>query len=285
MSDDIAYQNKDIIMKILSQNYVDKSLNVYGLDLPKIKQVLSSNLPALKLNEMRSDNIFLLEDDTILIVEYESSDKKENLFKYGHYAFRVAERYLELHGKLYKTVIVVIYTSEVEKASSKLDLGAVQLSVQQVFLSAFDSKSMYQELSQKVVNGEPLTDDDVMRFIILPLTLKNDKQKTVEDTVELAKNIKDEPKRAFIIAGILVSADKFIDKEYSRQVGRWLTMTKIGQFFEEEKLEYANEREKKRTLEIAKNLFDDGIDILSIMKATGLNRAEIEQLESQHIGV
>jgi len=279
MADDVAYQNKDLILKILSQNYVNKSLSAYGLNLPRIKQVLSSNLPALKLNEVRSDNIFLLEDDTILIVEYESTAKDENLFKYGHYAFRVAERYLELHGVLHKTEIVVIYTSDVEKAPAVLDMGSVQLSTQQVFLSAFDSASMYQELSQKVTDGEQLTDEDVMRFIILPLTLKNNKQETVENAVNLAKNIKDEDEQAFIIAGILAAADKFIDRDYSQQMRRWLTMTKIGQIFEEEKLEYGNEREKKRTREIAKNMLEEGMETVTVMKITGLDKAEVEQLK------
>lgn len=102
LADGVAYQNKDIISKILSQNYVNKSLNVYGLNLPPIKEVLPSGLPAIQLDEMRSDSIFLLEDDTILIVEYESTSKAHNLFKYGHYAFRVVERYHSLYGSCIK---------------------------------------------------------------------------------------------------------------------------------------------------------------------------------------
>jgi len=46
----------------------------------------------------------------------------------------------------------------------------MQLHVQQVFLSRFDGKAMYAELERKVRAKEPLSDEDVMRFIILPLT-------------------------------------------------------------------------------------------------------------------
>jgi len=47
-------------------------MNWQGLDLSPIKEVLPTNLPAIQLDERRSDNIFLLEGNTILILEYES---------------------------------------------------------------------------------------------------------------------------------------------------------------------------------------------------------------------
>jgi hypothetical protein len=46
---------------------------VYGLELPPIKAVLPTNLPDIKANELRADNVFLLEDDSLLIVDYEST--------------------------------------------------------------------------------------------------------------------------------------------------------------------------------------------------------------------
>ena len=65
MPDGIAYQNKDILFKVLSQNYENKSFKVLGLNLPKIKKVLPTNLPKIFANELRADNIFLLEDGRI----------------------------------------------------------------------------------------------------------------------------------------------------------------------------------------------------------------------------
>jgi predicted transposase YdaD len=56
-------------------------------------------------------------------------------------------------------------------------------------------------------------------------------------------------------------------------------MTKVGRLFEEEKLEYAKERERER--EIARSLLADGIDILSILKATKLSKAEILKLKEE----
>lgn len=36
----IAYQNKDIVSKVLAENFKGKSFQVYGLDLPEITRVL-----------------------------------------------------------------------------------------------------------------------------------------------------------------------------------------------------------------------------------------------------
>jgi len=287
MPDGIAHQNKDIIFKLLSEYYKNKTFAVYGLDLPPVKQILPTNLPAVLVDEKRMDNKFLLADDSILILEYESSGDAKNLIKYAHYAFRVSEAYQE--GEPRKVTIVVIYTGDVKSAPARLDIGCMQLRVRQVFLSRFNGKGMRVELERKVRAGEPLTDEDVMRFIILPLTALKDKQEMIETTVNLAKEVEEEDKQRFIIAGILTATDKFIDKNYSNKLKEWLKMTKVGMLFEEEKIEYAKEYaeakikeyDKEKMIAVAKMLLSENVDISAIMKSTGLSKAKILKLKDK----
>ena len=56
----IAYQNKDIASKVFAERFKNKSLTVYGLNIPKIIQVLPTNLPEVTASELRIDNLFLL---------------------------------------------------------------------------------------------------------------------------------------------------------------------------------------------------------------------------------
>ncbi len=93
MSEGIVYQNKDIEFKLMVETYKEKSFEAYGLNLPKIKEVLPTNLPAVSANEMRIDNLFLLEDDTLAIVDYESEDKVSNRVKYINYIGRIMQQY------------------------------------------------------------------------------------------------------------------------------------------------------------------------------------------------
>lgn len=91
MSEGIAYQNKDILFKILGQTYKEKSFAAYGIDLPPIKELLPTSLPKISANEKDIDNLFLLEDGTYAIVDYESEFKKLNKIKYLNYIARVME--------------------------------------------------------------------------------------------------------------------------------------------------------------------------------------------------
>lgn len=82
MGDNIAYQNKDITSKAFAERFKGKSLKVYGLDIPTIKRVLPTNIPQIQANELKIDNVFLLVDDTIAIIDYESTYDEKNKHKY-----------------------------------------------------------------------------------------------------------------------------------------------------------------------------------------------------------
>ena len=51
-------------------------------------------------------------------------------------------------------------------------------------------------------------------------------------------------------------------------------MTKVARWFEEEKIEAVHEK----ILEVAKKLLEEGVDVLTIMKTTGLSKAAILEL-------
>jgi hypothetical protein len=283
LSDGIAHQNKDILMKVLAETYRDKSLKVYGLDLPPIKELLPNALPAVKANEIRSDTMFRLQDDTILLLEYESKGNYENLLKYGHYAFRLSEREKKADAPYPEVRIVVIYTGGVESAPENLNIGDVKITTKQVFLSNFDGDKMYEALKEKVENKEPLTEEDMMRFQILPLTAKRNIQEEAERTIALAERISDGATQLAVLAGIVCAVDKFVNKDYLEKVLRRINMTQFGRLIEEEKLEYANEYAKKYgknlAKEIAVGLFKKGMDILDVMEVTHFGKDELLDIQ------
>ena len=53
MSEGIVYQNKDIEFKMISETFKEKSFTAYGLNLPKIKAVLPTNLSVVFANEIK----------------------------------------------------------------------------------------------------------------------------------------------------------------------------------------------------------------------------------------
>ena len=132
MSEGIVYQNKDVEFKMISETFKEKSFAAYGLDLPKIKAVLPTNLPAVSANEMRIDNVFLLEDDTVAIVDYESEDKASNRVKYINYIGRIMHRYDSQNKVIPKLRMIVIYTGDVQHAEDTWEIPCLTLKMEQV---------------------------------------------------------------------------------------------------------------------------------------------------------
>ncbi len=285
MPEGIAYQNKDIEFKLMSETYKEKSFDAYGLKLPKIKEVLPTNLPAVSASEMRIDNLFLLEDDTVAIVDYESEDKTSNRVKYINYIGRIMQRYDSQGIRIPELRMIVIYTGDVETAKDTWEIPCLTLKMEQVFIHSLPDAEIYQSVKKKLENNETLSEKELMLLIILPLAKKGKeaKQKMIEQVVDLAKQIEDENTQAFVITGILVSSDKFIDRDYAKSVRWYLSMTKVFQILEEEKQEAINiaekEGQRKSQLQIAENLIKAGADILMIMKGTGLTKEEIEEIK------
>lgn len=236
---EIAYQNKDITSKVLAENFKGKSFRVYGLDLPEIKRVLPTNIPTIKANELRLDNLFELADGSVAIVDYESEYNKNDKVKYLNYLIGIANRYLKEQQECPLLRMVVIYTGDItrEQVSCTYNIGAVKMYMECAYLSELNSEEIFQRLKRKVEQNERLNDEELMDFIIFPLSYrkKEEKQENIRKTIELATRIKDRRQQLFTMAGILAFTDKIIDHEAANQIRRAIEMTQVAQIFEEEK--------------------------------------------------
>lgn len=282
---EIAYQNKDIASKIFAEKFAGKSLKVYGINLPAIKQVLPTNLPVIQANELRIDNLFLLEDNTFLLVDYESTYRQEHKLKYLNYVLRVVERYYKEYGMDMQISIVILYTADVTETNvqNTFDVGSVKMKLEQAFLSELDSEQIKTKLIEKIKQGKTLTDEDLMQYIILPLTYPGAEQKnnTIKELFALTKEIKEEEIQLFLLSGILVFTDKVIDEETAKKIKEWIRMTKVARLFEEEKVEAVNQAVDDNSKQIAKKLMEINVDMLDIMQATGLTKKELESLAKE----
>lgn len=247
MTEGIAYQNKDIEFKILSESYRERSFEAYGLKLPRIKEVLPTNLPAVSANERRMDNLFLLEDETYALVDYESVDAVRDRIKYMDYISRVTRRLYDESGKIPVIKMIVIYTGDVEEAADQFQVGCMTLQMEQVFVSHLPAEEIYQRVSHKLSCGERLTEQELMQLIILPLAEKGleKKQKRIEQVIGLVKQIGDEQEQRLVFSGLLVITDKFISRADAEEIRREITMTKVGRLIFEDGLMEGREEGRK----------------------------------------
>ncbi len=239
MNEEIAYQNKDITSKFLAENFKGKTFRVYGLDLPEIRDVRPTNIPAVKANELRIDNLFELEDGTVAIVDYESDYDEADKVKYLNYLTGIANRYLAEQEKCPVLRMIVIYTGDIRRSfvSSEYDIGAIHMRTEVAFLSELDAAGILVRLQEKVKRNELLNDEELMEFIILPLSYrkKEEKERKIKEVVGLAAQIQDRGQQLFALAGLLAFTDKIIDRETASRIRRAIEMTQVARIFEEEK--------------------------------------------------
>ena len=292
-NNDIAYQNKDITSKILAEHFKGKSLKVYGIDLPRIRDAKPTNLPAIEANELRLDNLFEFEDDTLAIIDYESDYLEENKCKYLGYIARVTKRIFLENGCFKRLRIIIIYTSDVERGQTNpmLDLGDIKLKITEAFLSDFDPEKLEQELESEISKGN-VNDETVMKLIIFPLTFRIDeaKKKAVGKAIDLAEMISDTPKQIFALTGLYTFTDKIIREEDASRIRRKIKMTKVEQIYTNERIAAVKEAEKrvvkkakeeamKDKEESAIAFLRDGVSADKVAKNLKLSKKKVEELK------
>ena len=276
----IAWQNKDIVSKLLAEEFRGKTFAVYGIDVPKIAEAKPTNLPAVEANELRLDNLFYLTDGSVAFVDYESHYSEENKVKYLGYLARIVKRLYNELKRIPLIRIIIIYTADVERGSTKPTLfaGSFSMELTEAFLIDQDSAAIWMSLKEKIENKARLSDEDLMRMVIYPLTFKgNDlKRQAVTDIITLAKGMKDKQRMAFALKLIYVFSDKFITDEDADRIKEVLTMTKVDRLYYEEKRKAIEENTRKVTEEVTEQV--TGEVTIRIAKKSLLNGRTVEEV-------
>lgn len=250
---EIAWQSKDIASKFMTGKLKNKSLEVYGIKLPRIVDVLPTELPDIMANELRVDNLFRLEDGTYALIDYESVYRDENKIKYLDYIVRILRRYKTILGLDIEIRMIVIYTADVEKKRTKnqMNIGCLHFWIEEAFLSELNSDTIWLKLKKRVEQKEQLTEEEMMEFIILPLTYEGSgpKRKAIKECFDLAKEIEDPEVQVFILSGMLVFSDKVISDADANEIREWIRMTKVGRLIAAEMDEARREGERKALVE------------------------------------
>lgn len=208
MSKEKNSPDRDALHKVLAQAYKGKSFAVLGIKLPPIRELL----PAIPLRDGSVDGLFLLEDGTYAVVEYASGCHKTDMIRYTEHLAEILERYDKEDGR-FNLHFIIIYTGDVEKAEPVFDFGCLTLHPEQVFLSRMEGNTELESIRQKIHSGFLLTDDDLMRLVVLPLSVPGSERKTqlFDEISSLAGNISDEEQRAFVLSAMTLATGRFIN--------------------------------------------------------------------------
>lgn len=154
----IARQTKDIIQKYISGLFREVTLEFYGIKTARIRELINVELPVVEVAETSTDFIFLLEDDTYLHFEFQTTYNKRDIIRFATYDIRLYER----DKRNINTVI--IYSSDVKDSDTGLSIGSLVYNPSKVMLYEYDGNAIFKELELKINTGEELTDIDMLNL-------------------------------------------------------------------------------------------------------------------------
>jgi len=266
----ISSHYKDIIQKYTNMLFQNTSFDFYGINAAKVKEFINVELPTVEVSNSGTDLVFLLEDDTYLHFEFQSTYNKKDIFRFAMYDLRLYER----DGR--DVVTVIVYSSEVKTAETGINIGSLRYSPEKVMMLNFDGDTIYQKLEKKLNDNVELTEVDMMNLIFLPLMSHSvPKEDLAVKSVELAQTIPDRTKREACTVAAVAFASRYLDEEKIKGLMEVLKMPVdiAGLLVKDAVIE--------QTVEIARKLLEDNVPVGTIVKSTGLDEQAVLDIQSE----
>lgn len=283
METEISGHNNDIIMKATAEMFRNKTLEIFGLKTAKIVGIMPTVLPVVEAKEKRVDFVFLLEDDTLLHLEFQTTVPEDFLRRVAYYGARIVER----HNKDVNTA--VIYSGRIESAPELLDRGSLCYRVTNIFLKGMDGDAEYYRIKSLLEKGLELEEADLFKLILLPLmkSVLPEAEMTIK-AAELAKSSRGKS-IAFVIGSIIAITDKFLPIGHKKRLLEVLRMTQIEEWLREEgkqegrqegRQEGKVEGKMEGKQEVARNALLEGLDAEIVARITDLPLKTIQKIKA-----
>ena len=269
----ITKHKSDVIQKYTSGLFKNATLEFFGINTAKIKELINVELPVVEVGESSADFVFLLEDDKYLHFEFQNGFSKNDLIRFAGYDIRLYAR----DGR--EIITVVIYSSDVKTADTNLKIGSLTYAPEKIMMSDYDGNAVYSTLEEKLKSEQDLTDADILNLILLPLMRNNiPKDELAKKSIKLANTIQNRNKRDTCTASVFAFSSNYLTNtqidELQREVSKVNAFTDMMTRIVMD--EIADDRVK-----IAKKMLAKNKSIEEIAEFTELDIDAIEALQEQ----
>ncbi len=258
---------EDLIMKRAMELFAEEGLRFFGID-KKVKEVGATELVVLETKNMFMDYTFLMEDDTYIHFEFQTTDKGVADLR----RFRAYEALLS-HQTAKDVVTYVVYSNNIRNVSDKLVTGISEFKIKAISMVDKDGDKIYNNIIDKMRRNEDISKQDIISLTFTPIMggalSKTDK---ILNALRIVKNI-DKIYRHDVESILYAFANKFLEGKDLEKVKEELKMTELGKSLIEE-------GKKEKAIEIAKELLDI-LSIEMIAKKTGLTIEEVKKLKEE----
>lgn len=264
-----AANYEDLIMKRAMDLFAEEGLKFFGIE-KKAKETGPTELVVLETKNMFMDYTFLMEDDTFIHFEFQTTNKGTCDLR----RFRAYEALLSYQTSK-DAVTYVIYSGDIKSIYSSLKTGINEFKVNVISMGDKDGDIIYNNIIEKIKSGGNISKQDIISLCFTPImggtVSKADK---ILNAIKVIKDI-DKEYRHDIESILYAFANKFLDGKDLEKVKEEIKMTELGKSLIEEGKEVGK---KEKAKEIARELLDI-LSIEMIAKKTGLTIEEVKELK------
>jgi predicted XRE-type DNA-binding protein len=271
----------DLIQKGMMNLFQDQAITFFGFTAPKIVESLNVELQDIKIEERRTDLVFLLEDNSLLHLEFQTIYNANDVTRFILYDVLLHEQH-----KKRKVTTVIIYAAGVKPRNVSLSFKTLDYHPYTIFLEEKDGDAILEALEEKVATGTAL---DVEEIINLDFNyfMKSDiiNEERAQRLMNVANHITQRKSRELAIASIYGIASKFLTPIQMEKLSEVFMM--IDPFDQlvnkrmEEKIKQMADPFKAKIIEMAKILLDKDISVDIISEVTNLEPDTILELSQQ----
>ncbi|GAA0788149.1 hypothetical protein [Hathewaya limosa] len=258
---------EDLIMKRAMDLFAEEGLKFFGIN-KKVKELGPTELVVLETKNMFMDYTFLMEDDTFIHFEFQTTNKG----KIDLRRFRAYEALLS-HQTGKDVVTYIVYSGNIKNPGNTLETGISEFKVNTISMASKDGDKIYNDIVEKIKSGKEITKEDVISLTFTPIMGGNiSKVDKILNVIDIVKDVNEDYK--YDVESILYAfANKFLSGKDLEKVKEELRMTELGKSLIQEGIEKGI---KKKTLDVVKKAIKKGLDNETIKELTDLDIEKIQ---------
>ncbi|MCY6354987.1 DUF4351 domain-containing protein [Clostridium sp. ZS2-4] len=226
---------EDLIMKRAMDLFAEEGLKFFGIN-KKVKELGPTELVVLETKNMFMDYTFLMEDDTFIHFEFQTTNKgKVDLRR-----FRAYEALLS-HQTGKDVLTYVVYSGNIKNPGNILTTGINEYKVKSISMADKDGDKIYNDIVEKIKSGIEITKQDIISLTFTPIM--GGKISTVDKILNAIHIVKDihNDYRNDVESILYAFSNKFLSGKDLEKVKEELRMTELGKSLIQEGIEKGRE--------------------------------------------
>lgn len=233
---------EDLIMKRAMDLFAEEGLKFFGIN-KKVKELGPTELVVLETKNMFMDYTFLMEDDTFIHFEFQTTNKGKTDLR----RFRAYEALLS-HQTGKDAVTYIVYSGNIKNSGNILQTGINEFKVNTISMASKDGDKIYNDIVEKIKSGIEITKQDIISLTFTPIMAgKIGIADKIINAIHVIKDINNDYKND--IESILYAfANKFLSGKDLEKVKEELRMTELGKSLIQEGIEKGKDEGKAELL-------------------------------------